>query len=394
MPDSRPNVLVDHDDGASASSAPLPPVAASHRSTILVVDDEARNRSLLTGYLGHLYDIREASDAASGLGALESGPVDLVLLDVMMPGMSGFEVCRHIKTRVQSEFLPVLLLTALGEQEDRNAGLEAGADDFLTKPVDRRELTLRVSTFLRIREQQAVIRRQVEALQELGALKDDLVSLLVHDLRNPLASVVGILHVVREDSDPGDAGLRADLDLALQSSTRLRDILEDILQVRLLEEGRLVLDRRPVSLRALASEALASVAGMARDHDVTVKMAEVSDEMAPMDPKLVRRALENLLVNAVKYSPLEAAVEISWSRADGGVEIAVADRGEGIPAPVRETLFQKFGSVALQRDCQRRGYGLGLYQVRLVADAHGGSVRARDREGGGTVFAMFLPSRA
>jgi two-component system sensor histidine kinase/response regulator len=393
MADARSQVIIPAPPKTTSPPAGAHgPAASGARSTILVVDDEARNRNLVCGYLGPFYEMREASDAASAVQALDSGPVDLVLLDVMMPGVSGFEVCRQIKSRPSAEFLPVLLLTALGEQEDRNAGLEAGADDFLTKPVDRRELVLRVRTFLRIREQQTLIRRQVDTLQELGALKDDLVSLLVHDLRNPLASVVGILHVVREDADPSNEELRQDLELALQSTTRLRDILEDILQVRMLEEGRLVLNRQPVSLRTVAEEALVSVMGMARDHEVLVTTAAVPDAVAPLDPKLVRRALENLLVNAIKYSPSGGTVELSWAPADGGLEISIADRGDGIPAPVRETLCQKFGNVSLQKRSERRGYGLGLYQVRLAVDAHGGSVRASDREGGGTVFAVFLPT--
>jgi two-component system sensor histidine kinase/response regulator len=372
--------------GDSQSHSPPP------RRTVLVVDDDPRNRSLLRAYLGHLYDVREAADAASALRAVEEGPVDLVLLDVMMPGTSGYEVCKKLKARPGPELLPVILLTALGEQEDRNTGLEAGADDFLTKPVERRELLLRVAAFIRLREQQALIVHQMEELVELAALKDDLVSLIVHDLRNPLASVFGILHLVGDELT--DATVRADLDLALQSAVRLRDTLDDLLQVRLLEERRLPVERTLAPVRDVVRDAVGSVAGAARDRGVEIKVEIGPDVQVPMDRRLVRRALENLMMNAVKYSPAGVPVDVAWRPTADGLELVVSDRGSGIPPMVRDRLFEKFGGVVAHKTNQRRGYGLGLYQVRLVADAHGGTVRAGDREGGGTTFAVVLPLAA
>jgi two-component system sensor histidine kinase/response regulator len=364
--------------------------ARSPRPTVLVVDDDPRNRGLLRAYLGHVYDVREAGDAAAGMKALEDGHIDLVLLDVMMPGTSGYECCKRMKARQGDAFLPVLLLTALGEQEDRNTGLESGADDFLTKPVERRELLLRVGAFLRLRDQQTVIRGQIEELTELASLKDDLVSLIVHDLRNPLASIFGILHLVAEDI--ADPTLKADLELAQQSAVRLRDTLDDLLNVRLLEERRLPVDRQPVAVQMVVDEAVASLAGAALDRGVKINIIGGAPLLVPMDRKLVRRSIENLLVNAIKYSPPDTAVDVEWSRGPEGMTLSIADRGNGIPKPLRERLFQKFASVLAHKGSgERRGFGLGLYQVRLVADAHGGSVQAGDREGGGTTFSIVLP---
>src|SRR5918911_5488493 len=129
------------------------------RPAALVVDDEPINRALLKGSLSALCEVVEAGSGPDAIDVLARRPVDLVLLDVMMPRMNGYDVCRRIKDETR-EYLPVILVTALGEQDDRNRGLEAGADDFLTKPVDRRELVLRVRAFLRIRRQEKQIRQQ------------------------------------------------------------------------------------------------------------------------------------------------------------------------------------------------------------------------------------------
>src|SRR5439155_1665515 len=208
---------------------------------------------------------------------------DLVLLDVMMPGMTGYDVCKKIKERSGQPFLPVLLVTALSEQEQKNLGLQAGADDFLTKPVDRRELLLRVRSFLRLRAQDALIR---------------------------LSTAV---------------------------------------------EG---------------------------------------DPVASVDGKLVRRAIENLLGNAMKYTPAGRDVSVALRHRDAAVEIEVADRGPGIPAELRSTMFQKYGSVEAKKGGSRKGFGLGLYMVKLVADGHGGAAEVVDREGGGAVFRVRLRTTA
>jgi len=319
--------------------------------------------------------------------------------------MNGFDVCRRIKTTTMGEqYLPVVLLTALGQQDERNAGLEAGADDFLTKPVDRHELLLRLRMFVRLHRQEAQIRQQLAALEErdqiiqrqldelraLDTLKDELVGLMVHDLRNPLSGIVGFLDGLEHNA--ADPEVREDAHLALEASDRLRETLDDMLQVRLLESGGVRIFRELVGADALMNEAIGSVLGAARARHVEIsRILDGGDWRIEVDRKLVRRAIENLLANALKYSPTGGVVLAAIHTADGDVEIEIADRGKGIPDDVKSQLFQKFGSVEAASGERRRGIGLGLYLVKLVAAAHGGRAVVRDREGGGTTFGLFLP---
>jgi two-component system, sensor histidine kinase and response regulator len=370
---------------------PIADAAADQRSTapdaracILIVDDEDHNRTLLRAMLSPHYRVLEAAGGKESLHVLDSERADLVLLDVMMPGMTGYDVCKQIKARQPDPFLPVLLVTALSDQEQKNLGLEAGADDFLTKPVDRRELLLRVRAFLRLREQDAVIRVQLRQLTQLQNTKDEMLSLMVHDLRSPLAGVIAHLNLVIEDTPEGRT--REDLTAALRGADAIRDALEEALQIRLLEAGHLPITRSPVNLEALVASAAHTLEPVGRRRRIVVSTAIHGPPVACIDGKLVRRAVENLLGNALKYTSTGGDVFIAARHRDGAVEIEVGDRGPGIPAGLKAVIFEKYGSVEAKNGAPRKGFGLGLYMVKLVADGHGGTAEVVDREGGGAVF--------
>lgn len=355
---------------------------------VLVVDDDAVNRQLAKSILENCYVVLEAADGPAALALLAIERVDLVLLDVMMPRMNGFDVCRAIKARSVDDYLPVILLTALHDQSDRTAGLESGADEFLTKPFDRRELLLRVATFLRLREQDWHIRAQVEHLKHLDQVKDDLVSLLIHDVRNPLAAAMAVV----ESADAGaNAQLSADLATLGRLHERIRRMLDDVLTVRSLEEGMVNVHFASLSLCEAVRLAMQTCEPLATARRITLRAHEGAG-LPPLrgNLDLLRRAVENLLSNAIKFAPRESAIDLTQSVFGRFVRLTVADRGEGISASVRDVLFEKFGTVGQRRPDSPRGFGLGLYLVRLVASAHGGEVEATAREGGGTLVSLTI----
>jgi len=376
---------------ASAFESVAPP-----RATVLVVDDDPRNRTLVRGRLAPTYEILEAENGTGAIDLVERSTVDLVLLDVMMPDMNGFDACRAIKRRAGAEFLPVILLTALNSQEDKNEGLAAGADEFLSKPIDRQELSLRVHALITLRNQRNQIRRQVEDLQHLQALKDDLFALIVHDLRNPLAGVVGFLEILQlQLSDPALVKARHNADQAAEASRKLRDLLDEVLEVRRLEEEGIPLRRESVALASIAREAVATLLGAAKSRGIRLEVAVEGDPTGTLDRSLVRRAVENLVANAIKFSPADDAVLVSARSVGDNVLVEVADRGPGISDSTKVMLFKKFASIEARRSGERRrGFGLGLHLVKLVADAHGGSAYVLDREGGGSTFGLSLPTMA
>lgn len=357
---------------------------------ILIVDDDAANRALLVACLRAQYELLEASSGEQALGLLRDHPVDLVLLDVLMPGMDGHEVCRRIKADPSRGFLPVILLTGLVDQADRNAGLEAGADEFLTKPIDRRELLLRVGVFMRIRRQERQIAEQLRELTQLQSLKDELFALIVHDVRTPLTGVVGFVDLIRQGLQDKDDKLLRHATKAMEAARRVEELLGSVLEVQMLEAGELPLRLAQVRMATLVHDAAEALSGAAMAADVTVSVEAPDDIEARVDPHLVRRSVENLLANAIKYSPPREVVTVSVVRDADLIELKVSDRGPGVPNELKGVLFQKYGSVEAKSGRARRGHGLGLHLVKLVASAHGGTVMARDGERGGTTFVMRL----
>jgi signal transduction histidine kinase len=361
------------------------------RPTILVVDDEPQCRKLIRMCLEPTRRVVEAENGAEGLAVLEREQVDLVLLDVSMPVMNGLDACRAIKARhSRDRFLPVILLTGRSSQDDRDAGFEAGADDFIVKPFDRDELLHRVASFLRLRAQEASILRRVDQLTRLERLKGDLFALVVHDMRNPLHGARGFLHMLAKTPDLADLPRRW-LQSALVALCRVEECIDDVLTIRTLEADRLPLELETTLLASVVREALETLEGAMREKALSVSIVEEAEPAAAIDRKLVRRSLENILMNATEYSATSGRVDVTVLAFDGRAAVEVADRGPGVPEAMKTEIFEKFAVGDAIESRQRRGYGLGLYLVKLVATAHGGAVTVRDRDGGGSVFRLSFP---
>ncbi|MGV3619722.1 MAG: hybrid sensor histidine kinase/response regulator [Archangium sp.] len=380
----------------SPSPVTMPPPFSSsdssspeRRATVLIVDDDPLSRELSERALMGSHDVVQAESVAEGVEVVRNRRVDLVILDVMMPEVSGIDGCGALKRAAGGRYLPVLLLTALRSQDDRNIGLSAGADDFLSKPIDRRELQLRVATFARLANQERRIRQQMEELRELSALKDDLVEMMVHDLRNPLTAVSSSLSLLKDSPSITTDEDREDVDLALSATHRMARLLEELLQVRLLEEGKLVPQLRPVPLEAVVKNAVDTLTPGATARRITLEFRRPDvDTTVNVDEALLQRAIENLLSNALKYT--RQRVDVWLDRSPEYVTVTVADRGPGIPEPLLPRLFSKYASLEGERGEARRGIGLGLYMVRLTTMAHGGTVDVEPREGGGSLFRLAL----
>ena len=373
------------------------PQTAEQRPRILIVDDNEQNRALAQASLENEdYDVAIAAGGEEALASFATRAADCVLLDVRMPGMNGFEVCTKLRAMPGGADTPIVFLTAQRDVDTFDAALRAGGDDFLTKPVRPTELVLRVQAALRLgrlnaenREYFALARRQRDDLMRLTLQKERLTAFVVHDLKNPVSNVDLQAQIVLRSKDLPER-LRAPVEGIRQEVRSLMRLIMNLLDISKSEEGRLTPATAAVDLAALVSDAFEAMAAAARAKNITFeRQLDVTELRADAD--LLRRVVENLLDNALRHAPEDSTIRVTSRRADGAIELSVADQGAGVPESMRERVFDPFVQVeSKDRSVTRSGRGLGLAFCRLAVEAHGGRIRVEDGKPG-AVFRLSLP---
>src|SRR5712692_332514 len=373
-------------------STGAPRAAAQVAGRILVVDDQEPNRLLLRDLLeaqGHV--VTEAADGPEALERVREHPPDVVLLDVNMPGLDGFEVCRRLKADPRTAAIPVLLVTALAHREQRLEGIAAGANDYLTKPIDTADLVLRVRNAIGVRRLHVEVETQYQRLQELEQQRDSLVHMLVHDLRSPLTAIRAYLDLIRLDAgDNLSPDLTESINEASKTAARMTEMVSDLIDVSRFEAGALPLTPSEVDLGALIAEALASVGAGAQPVKVAFEPPP-QPVRAYCDGDVVRRVIANLVANALKFTPANGSVRVHVEANSAGAKVSVADTGSGIPPEYREKIFEKFGQVEAARQGVTHSSGLGLTFCKLAVEAHGGRIGVESEVGKGSEFWFSLP---
>lgn len=371
------------------------PTPASRPALILVVDDDRINIRILEGILkkeGYAFLSTESGEEALRLYS-EARP-DLVLLDVMLPGIDGFETCRRLRATHGEGCAPVLFITARTESEDVVAGFNAGGADYLPKPFRAREALARIRIQLENRQYAAQLRAANEA-------KNKFLGMCAHDLRNPLASIRGLAEFLREPSigplNPEQADIVSSIHGASQS---MLNLVNELLDIATIEAGELKLCIAPAPLRDLAEKSIRLAAIEAARKGTRIELdPESVSPLVPLDAERIRQVIDNLLSNAVKYSPpgslvlvrLDLAASAAGAPAVSSAVLSVRDQGPGIPDAERGRLFQDFGRLSAKPTGGEKSTGLGLAICRKIIDAHRGRIDARNRPGGGCVFSFSLP---
>jgi two-component system, sensor histidine kinase and response regulator len=385
----------------------MPVSSVDAPATVLVVDDNLQNREVAEGHLVAAgYDAIQAESGEQALELVDARRPDLVLLDVLMPGMDGFETCRQIRMLPGVGDTPVLFLTALGDLGTHKAALDSGADDFLTKPINRTELLIRVRSLLRIKgmsdelkRNYDVIRSQRDALLAANRQKEELTALIVHDLKNPLSSILSNAKYVLGRQELG-AEERDSLGDVLRASQSMVRLVMNLLDVSRSDDGALVPHVTDFDLSVLLGEVCKEMGRRVDDKHQRLTLA-VAPGVGGLrgDRDLVRRVVENLIDNAYKYGPWHTtiAVEVLSATMDDGaepaVEIRVRDEGEGVPASYRQLIFEKYGRV--EGNGKHQGgssHGLGLVFCRRAVEVHGGAIWVEDGSTPGGCFCVRLPA--
>jgi signal transduction histidine kinase len=354
------------------------------------------NIDILLEALADEYSVSVALDGRNALNSVVSVKPDLILLDVMMPEMDGYEVCAKLKESAVTRDIPVIFLTALNEDDDEEKGLQLGAVDYITKPFNPGLVKARVRNHLALRHARLDAMRQKDQtedayrkLHELERLRDDLVHMVVHDMRSPLM-VIGFFLSQLSPEEVNQPDFQDSLRMTREISQELCEMVSTLLDVSRLESGQMPLHREAVNLEVLAKSILKRMGGLTQAHQVSVH-APAAPVVALCAPDITGRILQNLLGNALKFTPESGCIRIEMAQEDAYARISISDTGPGIPPEYHEKVFQKFGQVEVRKDGQRRSTGLGLTFCKLAAESQGGSIQLESQPGQGATFHVRLP---
>lgn len=350
---------------------------------LLIVDDNPTNIQILASLLGHGgYSISFATDGFEALEHLRSEPCELVLLDIMMPGMSGLEVCSEMQQDPALARIPVIFVTALHDQETLLKAFQCGGVDYLTKPFIAQELVARVQIHLRLHYSE-------NRLRSLLAMRELMMSSLSHDLRGPIGTLATMLELMHKQPMPPERSEKMLASLAV-SARRTYELLEDLLTWSRAISEELPFHPQSLPLRPLVQECLEFHRAQATEKNIHLQLDLPADRHFFADANLVRTILINLLGNAIKFTPVGGQIRLGCEASPGQLSLLVRDTGMGVPANLMEQLERNHAIVSRPGTGGEKGTGMGLKICQEFAARHGGRLELRPVLQG-SCFALVLP---
>lgn len=414
---------------------------------ILVVEDSRVHATILTRMLsGRGFHVDLATNGREALNRLQDTTPSLVLSDIEMPQMDGYELCRAIKTDPRLRQVPVILLTSLNHPEDIVHGLNAGADQYLTKPVELDALLSRVESLLKsgpapapseeaveveiggrrhrvtsgreqtlrlllstfetsvqqnanlmkanreLADSQARLLERNARLEQMNLQKNVWLGMAAHDMRNPLSIIIGYTNFLLQQPEELGPDAQQLMGVVESSARFMLQLIEDLLDVSTLESGKLNLSLEVHDLARLVGDAVSRNQPLARDKGTTLSLAAPGDAVnCRVDAAKIDQVLNNLLTNAIKYSPPNASVRVHVRPTEGRAIVRVTDEGPGIPPEEQSRLFLPFGRTSVQTTGGEKSTGLGLAIARRIVEGHSGSLGVDSEPGRGSTFWFSLP---
>jgi two-component system, sensor histidine kinase and response regulator len=369
---------------------------------VLIVDDRPENIELLRRILqadDHI--VHTAMSGQAALDLTQTITPDVILLDIQMPEMDGFEVCRRLKATASTCHIPIIFISALSETDDIVHGLRLGAVDYVTKPFRIEEVRARVeSQIALVRQYQEIEHLHMQErrrLEMLDRMKTEFIQMATHDLKNPLGVIQGYAYLLEDvvAVAPEHATLFTEALNGIEHSvTKMKALVTGILELAHIQSGiDLAMER--VSIAKFLTQALTGFDLLAKQQGVTLTVTLPPADMEwSVDPSRMARVIDNLVSNAIKYTPAEGRVEVTVEVTAHHIIVRVADTGLGIPAKDLPRLFEAFFRVSAPSHSDITGTGLGLSVVKTIIEQHQGEIAVESELGAGSVFSICLPRPA
>lgn len=371
---------------------------------ILIVDDNPKNLQVLSNILVQQgYSIEFATDGYQAIDWIENKPFDLILLDVMMPEIDGFEVCQKLKAKKEFNGIPIIFLTAKTDKESIIKGFESGGQDYITKPFDSHELLARVETHLILKFSQEKLKNVNKWLEEQVALKteelrvayDELtlldeakvefLKILSHELRTPLNGIKGFAQILKQKLNPD---LLHYIDIIDLSADRLERFSRVALLISSLRTKSYPLKLEKIGVYSILKDACNDFTEQLDEKNLEIQCKSTfNDDIITADSELIKETFNQLIENAIIYSNNGGKINISISDDDNLVTVLIKDSGKGFSKEALENIFQPFG---LGQDHIDKKVGLGLHLVKLIIDAHNATINIGNNKDGGSYVGLIL----
>ena len=366
--------------------------------TALVIDDDMAQRVMIREALEQAgFVVEEAEDGEQGMAAIERIRPDIVLLDVMMPVLDGFTVCRKLRRLPRFMELPVLMVTGLDDIESVERAFEVGATHFLTKPLNWVLLGYHVKYVLRSSQTGQELRQAIVSADAANQAKSEFLANMSHELRTPLNAIIGFSDIISKETfgPVGSVKYREYSKDIHKSGLHLLELINDVLDLSKIESGEQNLDEEDITIPEVLRWVHMLVKERARKGGVELEL-EISDELPQLhaDERKLKQILVNLLANAIKFSDVGDTVELrTWCHAENGYIFQIADTGIGIALDDIPKALAPFRQIDGALDRKYEGTGLGLPLAKSLAEMHGGSLDLQSEVGVGTTVTVRFPAK-
>lgn len=386
-------------------------------ASILIVDDNPRNLQLMSTILKEKgFKLYVTNSGENALLFLQKTLPDLILLDIMMPGLSGFEVCKRIKQDEKLKDIPVIFLTAKNDVEDVVEGFEAGAVDYVTKPFNTKEVFVRISTHLQLKkakemlieknsemkalnatlsDSKAIIEEDARRLEKLNAEKNKFFSIISHDLRGPLSGLIGLSEIIFKEADTiSKEDLKEYAGMLFDSSKQVFNLLENLLEWSKMQMNVVSFNPEQIRLRPLLenTEELLNQEVQKKNHHLTLDCPDELDIFA--DRNMLKSVIRNMIGNAIKYTPPGGEIVVTANKSDNGeTEIIFKDNGIGMDETQLQSLFKIDNKTSRPGTEGESSTGLGLFLCKDFIQKHNGNIKVKSTAGDGTTFFIGFPEK-
>ncbi len=364
---------------------------ALKQAKILVVDDERYNINVLNDLLKHEYKVMVAKSGEQALKAAQAGQPDLILLDIIMPDMDGYEVCRRLKSMPELRHIPIIFITAMTHAEDETRGLEMGAADYIAKPFNNAVVQARVHMQMALIQAKRTLEKQNEELLQAVVIREDMGRLMQHDLKGPLTPIIGLSQILLETRDLPDFEQDA-LTRIRDSGYRMLNMINVSMDMLKMEQGSYELQAQPLHLARVIKHVLSELKTSLAAKRVTAKLvvpdhASLGEavDVVQGEELLIHSMLSNLIKNALEASSADHVIDLRVEHLNGQVCVRVSNSGD-VPEAIRDTFFEKYVTSG-----KEQGTGLGTYSARLIAQTHGGTIELDSSLPGQTTILVCFP---